>query len=261
MAEPALSVIVPVYNESSRLEASLSAIQTYLRVRRTAFEIVVVDDGSRDATVEVAERFARKHGSPEQVRILTNPVNHGKGFSVRQGMLAARAGLALMTDADLSTPISELAKLEARLRDADLDIAMGSRDLPQSRIEIRQPRRREVLGKLFNRVVRPLTGLPYRDTQCGFKLFRLDSCREVFRRQRTQGFVFDVEILVIARRWGLRVEEVPVIWRHAEGSKVRPLGHLVPVVIDLLRIRLNNARGLYGYDPRRDDTASTGERR
>jgi dolichyl-phosphate beta-glucosyltransferase len=248
MVEPALSVIVPAYNEGSRLELSLSRIQAHLRDRRIPYEILVVDDGSQDATLEVAERFSREHALPEEVRILRNLVNRGKGYSVREGMLAARSDLALMTDADLSTPITELAKLEACLESGGLDIAMGSRDLEQSRVEIRQPWRREVLGKLFNRVVRLLTGLPFRDTQCGFKLFRLSSCRDVFRCQRTHGFVFDVELLVIARRWGLRAEEVPVVWRHAEGSKVRPVGHLLPVVIDLLRIRLNNARGLYGRD-------------
>lgn len=248
MVEPALSVIVPAYNEASRLELSLSRIQAYLKDRQIPYEILVVDDGSQDATVEVAEHFSREHARPEEVRILRNPVNRGKGYAVREGMLAARSDLGLMTDADLSTPITELAKLEACLQSGELDIAMGSRDLEQSQVEIRQPWRREALGKLFNRVVRLLTGLPFQDTQCGFKLFRLNSCRDVFRCQRTHGFVFDVEILVIAHEWGLRAEEVPVVWRHAEGSKVRPIGHLVPVVIDLLRIRLNNARGLYRRD-------------
>lgn len=223
----------------------MASMQSFLRTRGKSYEVIVVDDGSSDGTREVAERFARRYGEPGEFRVLRHEPNRGKGFSVRQGMLESAGELALLTDADLSTPIEELARLEVRLRDAALDIVFGSRDLSGSRVEIHQPWWREQLGRGFNRVVRGLTGLPFRDTQCGFKLFRMESCRDLFRCQRIEGFAFDVELLFIARQWGLLMEEAPVIWRHAEGSKVRPLRHASSVIVDLLGIRLNNAKGLY----------------
>lgn len=264
MAEPNLSVIVPAYNEASRLQRTLGSIRTFLRKRGASFEILVVDDGSSDETAQVAERFSREQADPGELRLLRHFPNRGKGYSVRRGMLEAVGELGLLTDADLSTPITELSSLEQRLIDGGLDIAIGSRDLAESRVEIRQPWWRENLGRAFNRVVRGLTGLPYWDTQCGFKLFRLERCREVFQRQQIHGFVFDVEILFIARKWGLRVEEVPVIWRHAEGSKVSLAGHAASVIVDLLRVRLNNARSLYSRpsrDPRSVAAAGPAEKR
>jgi dolichyl-phosphate beta-glucosyltransferase len=238
-----LSVVVPAFDEEARLDRSLSMIEEYLEKRGRPYEIIVVDDGSTDGTAAIAERRKGTAGGRGKVSCLSNGTNRGKGFSVRRGMLAAEGEFALLTDADLSTPIEELSKLEAAVA-AGCDLAFGSRDLSESDVRVRQPWWRENLGKAFNRFVRLSTRLPYRDTQCGFKLFRMASCREVFRLQRLGGFAFDVEILFIAGRRGLRAREVPVVWRHADGSKVG-LGHAPSIAIDLIRLHLNNARGLY----------------
>lgn len=246
--EPFLSVIVPAFNEEARLAASLERIEHYLLGRGKRFEIIVVDDGSTDRTAEIGRLLAESRTRGNRVRLLCNGVNRGKGFSVRSGMLEAHGELALMTDADLSTPIEEIEKLERRLERESLDLVFGSRDLADSDVQVRQPWIRETLGKLFNRLVRLVTGLPYRDTQCGFKLFRMSSCRPLFERQAVEGFIFDVEILFVARKWSLRMAEVPVIWRHAAGSKVNVLATAPSTIVDLLRIHLNNARSRYSRE-------------
>jgi dolichyl-phosphate beta-glucosyltransferase len=242
--KPHLSVVVPAFNEEARLDLSLRTIEEYFEDCGHPYEIIVVDDGSTDRTAAIAEGRASLPRRWGKVRWLSNEANRGKGFSVRRGMLAAEEGLALLTDADLSTPIAEFDKLREAVASRDCDLAFGSRDLSGSEVRVPQPWWRETLGKGFNRFVRLSTFLPYRDTQCGFKLFRMASCRELFRRQRLAGFAFDVEILFLARKWGLRAEELPVVWCHAEGSKVG-LGHAPSIVIDLVRLHLNNARGLY----------------
>lgn len=244
MSNRPLSVVVPAFNEELRLRASLEELVRVLRESRDAFEILVVDDGSQDRTAEIV-RGCAKHHETGMIRLLTHETNRGKGFSVRQGALAADGELLLMTDADLSTPLSELEKLERRLEESSLDIALGSRAVPGARIEIHQPWYREGLGKSFNRLMRWVTGLPFKDTQCGFKVFRMSTCRDVFERQRLEGFAFDVEILFIAGKWGLRAEEIPVEWHHSDDSRVRPFSHAPSVIVDLLRLHLNNANGLY----------------
>jgi dolichyl-phosphate beta-glucosyltransferase len=239
-----LSVVIPAYNEELRLQETLEELVRFLRSSRDAFEILVVDDGSEDRTAAIIRKCAERN-EPGMIRLLTHEANRGKGFSVRQGALAAEGELLLMTDADLSTPLGELEKLETRLETSSLDIAFGSRAVPGARIEVHQPWYRESLGKGFNRLMRWVTGLPFQDTQCGFKLFRMSTCRSVFERQRVDGFSFDVEVLFIALKWGLRVEEIPVEWHHSGDSKVRPFSHAPSVIVDLLRLHLNNANGLY----------------
>lgn len=244
-SEPFLSVVVPAFNEESRLAASLDRIEGYMELLGKSFEVIVVDDGSTDQTAEIGRRLSARPLKGQRIRLFCNGENRGKGFSVRRGMLAARGEFALMTDADLSTPIEEFENLEKRLQDEGLDLVFGSRDLEDSDVQVRQPWIRETLGKLFNRLVRLVTALPYRDTQCGFKLFRMKSCRPLFECQSVEGFIFDVEILFVARKWSLKMAEVPVTWRHAEGSKVSVVATAPSTIIDLFRIHLNNARSRY----------------
>lgn len=199
-------------------------------------EVIVVDDGSRDGTARVVENFARDHAC---LRLLPNPGNRGKGFAVRHGMLKATGEWILYTDADLSSPIGELEKLCRAAREQAAAVAIGSRAMDRALVEVRQPLMRELSGRFFNRVMRLVTGLPFRDTQCGFKLYRADAAREIFSRQKQDGFSFDVEDLLIARKLGIRVVEVPVRWANAEGTKVR-LSQGMKSFADLVKIRLDH---------------------
>jgi len=239
-----LSVVIPAYNEESRLGQSLEAIASYLEKRAIEFELIVVDDHSSDGTSRLVEEAARKAARPDVVRLLVNSENRGKGYSVRRGMLEARAPFALMTDADQSAPIEEIEHLECHVIHGDKDIALGSRDLSDSVITRRQAWYRENSGKLFNRVVRLVTGLPYRDTQCGFKLFRMSSCRALFEAQTLDGYGFDVQILYMARMRGLSMVEVPIVWKHSPGSKVHLIRDGARMLWDLARIRTRSARGV-----------------
>lgn len=238
-----ISVVIPAFNEQDRLPATLEAVLAHLEQGGWPdFEILVVDDGSTDATRSIAEEFAARH--PE-VRVLANPGNRGKGFSVRHGMLRAEGDWVLFTDADLSAPIAELDKLLRAVHENRADVAIGSRALDRSLIGVHQSWFREQAGRVFNLMVRLLVGLPFWDTQCGFKLFSARAAREVFRRVRLEGFGFDVEALFIARKLGLRVVEVPVRWNHVEGTKVHLWRDSVRMFLDLLRVRFNQLRGLY----------------
>jgi dolichyl-phosphate beta-glucosyltransferase len=232
-----ISIIIPAYNEEKRLPATLSTVQAYLKAASWEFtEIVVVDDGSRDATAEIA----RKAG----VRLLQNPGNRGKGYSVRHGMLDAKGDWLLFSDADLSTPIEELEKLWGAVERERAQAAIGSRDLDRSLIGVRQPLFREFGGRFFNLVIRLVTGLPFHDTQCGFKLFEGVAAREIFKRQRVERFGFDVEVLFIAQRLGYRTLEVPVRWNDVAGTKVKMLGALA-AFLDPLKVRWNSIAGKY----------------
>jgi dolichyl-phosphate beta-glucosyltransferase len=234
-------VVVPAYNEERRLLTSLPKISGYLRAHFVRHEILVVDDGSTDATAAVVTAFAQ---DAPAVRLLQLPVNSGKGAAVRAGMLAAAGDLVWLSDADLSTPIEELDNVLRHLR-AGVDVVIGSRDLPESQIQRHQNPLRETMGKLFNLIVRLLSGLPYHDTQCGFKCYRRAAARAIFHRARINGFAFDVETLVLARRLGCRTVEMPVRWVNCPQSKVRILRHPAEMVLELLTIRLNEARGRY----------------
>ena len=240
MNAPALSVVIPAYNEESRLPATLRRVVAFLGARPVSFEILVVDDGSGDATGD----GARDLGDP-RIAVLKNATNRGKGYSVRRGMLAARGSRRLITDADLSTPIEDIRRLEAPL-DAGFDVAIGSRALPASRVEVRQAFARESMGRLFNLGVRLLRLGEFRDTQCGFKLFTASAASAAFSPCGLDGFCFDVEALAVARRRGLRIAEVGVTWRNDAATHVGLVqGGLA--FLDLLRIRVNLSRGR--YDP------------
>lgn len=234
----AISIVIPAYNEESRLPATLQCILEFLhRKDMGPAEILVVDDGSRDGTVAAA-------GGLPSVRVLRNPGNRGKGYAVRHGMLAADGEWTLFTDADLSTPIEELEKLWRVARESGADVVIGSRAMDRSLIGIHQSFLRESTGKLFNLMMRWITGLPFHDTQCGFKLFRTKAAHAIFKRQRLDGFGFDVEVLFIARILGFRAMEVPVRWNNSAGTKVSLFGGL-QAFIDPLRVRWNQRTGKY----------------
>ncbi len=232
-----ISIVIPAYNEAQRLPGTLERVRGFLNRSACEFaEIVVVIDGSRDATAEAA----RAAGA----RVLENPGNRGKGYSVRRGMLDAKGEWALLTDADLSTPIEDLEKLWAAAEQRNLQIAIGSRAVDRSLVGVHQPLFREAMGRIFNLAVRAATGLPYRDTQCGFKLFEANAAREIFGRQLLEGFGFDVEILFIARRLGYAAAEIPVRWNNAAGSTVSLLRGVM-AFLDPLKVRWNGLTGRY----------------
>ena len=241
-----LSVVIPAYNEEKRLPQTLERVEQYLTGHTQQSEILVVNDGSRDATGELARGFAAARSSARmRVRVLDNPGNRGKGYSVRHGMLESSLEWVLFSDADLSAPIEECEKLLAAVAAGDCQVALGSRALDRSLIGIHQSVWRENAGRIFNVCMRLFTGLAFADTQCGFKLFRRDAAREVFRRQRLERFGFDVEVLYLARKLGYRSVEVPVRWNHAAGTKVSMLGDSVGMFLDLWRVRWNDMIGRY----------------
>ena len=231
---PELSIIIPAYNEERRLPRTLDAIRGYLAARAIRAEVIVVDDGSTDSTARLVEE--RRAGWPA-LRLLSNGRNRGKGFSVRHGMLEARGEAALFTDADLSAPIEEADKLLAAL--AQYDVAIGSRAVDRSLIEVHQSRFRELAGIGFNFGVRVMTGLPFVDTQCGFKAFRRARARLVFEQQRAEGFGFDPEVLFLAQRHGLTAVEIPVRWAHDPLTKVHMLRDSFGMLLELFAIRWN----------------------
>jgi glycosyltransferase involved in cell wall biosynthesis len=232
-----ISIIIPAYNEEKRLPGTLQAVERYLSQSSWEFaEIVVVNDGSRDATAAIA----RKAGA----RVLENPGNRGKGYSVRHGMLEAKGEWSLLTDADLSAPIEELERLWRAVASENAKIAIGSRAVDRSLIGVHQPAFRETMGRLFNLVMRIVTGLPFRDTQCGFKLFETAAAGEIFRRQKLEGFGFDVEVLYIAQHLGLRTLEIPVRWNDVAGTKVS-LTRGLAAFLDPIKVRWNGVRGVY----------------
>lgn len=244
---PQLSLIIPAYNEAKRLPRTLAQVSDYLSRGlwgATDVEILVVDDGSTDETVRIAEDWAR---SLPSLRVVRNGTNRGKGYSVRHGMLEARGRVALFTDADLSSPIEESSKLLDAIA-AGNDVAIGSRALDRSLIEVHQSPYRELAGIVFNAFVRLFTGLNFHDTQCGFKAFIHDHSRIVFEQQRIEGFGFDPEILFLAKRHGLRSSEVAVRWAHDPATKVHVIRDSLRMFGDLIYIRWNWLLGRY---PRR----------
>jgi glycosyltransferase involved in cell wall biosynthesis len=215
---PPFSVVIPCFNEERRVSETLRVTIEYLAANAPDSELIVVNDGSTDATATIARKILSE--AKIATRLLENFPNRGKGAAVRTGLLAAREPIGLFSDADLSTPIEEAPKLIEPIANGEVDIAFGSRALDRSLIGIHQPWRREQAGRVFNLLVRVATGLPFWDTQCGFKAFRLDVCRPILEEARIDGFAFDVELLYLAHRAGLRIREIPVRWNHAEGSKV-----------------------------------------
>jgi glycosyltransferase involved in cell wall biosynthesis len=238
---PRYSIVVPAYNESARLPAALQQILDHVHQQHWNVEVVVVDDGSRDDTVEVARRFAAEH--PE-VRVIQNPGNQGKGYAVRNGMLQARGEVMLFTDADLSSPISEASKLFAAL-EAGADVAIGSRWLDPSLQFRRQSLQRRMLSRIYHFYLRLLLRFPYRDTQCGFKAFSRSAAEIIFPLQLVRRWGFDPEVLYLAHRHGMKVAEIPVKWGHDEGSKINPVRDGLRMGIDGLKVRWYAMRGKY----------------
>jgi len=235
------SFIVPAYNESGRIRPTLDEILRYTAEQNWDVEILVVDDGSHDDTADVIREYARGYS---QIRLLQNPGNRGKGYSVRNGMLHARGDICLFTDADLSSPISEAPKLFEAIR-AGADGAIGSRWLRAELQTERQPLYRQAFGRIFNLVLRVFLGLRFKDTQCGFKAFRREAAQRIFPLQKIERWGFDPEILYIARRMGLQVAEVPVLWAHSEGTRLHPFRDGMRMFVDVLHIRWNALSGAY----------------
>lgn len=230
-----LSVVIPAFNEERRLPDTLENVVSFFdKLPLERLEILIVDDGSTDRTADVVRRRMQ---SDARFRLLQNPGNRGKGYAVRHGMLQSQGEWRLLTDADLSTPITEVCKLH-RAADANkAAVAIGSRAIDRSLIARHQSFFRELGGRFFNVVMRGITGLPFADTQCGFKLYRADAAQAIFSRQRLDGFSFDVEDMFIAQSLGITVTEVPVAWANAEGTKVS-LRSTLRAFTDLIRIRL-----------------------
>jgi glycosyltransferase involved in cell wall biosynthesis len=238
MPEPFLSIVVPAYNEGRRIRSTLEKLCHFRESESYSIELIVVDDGSTDQTVEIVSEFPG-------IRLVRNDRNHGKGFTVRHGVLEARGELILTTDVDLSAPIEELEKLLSALKSSGADAAAGSRALKRELIGIHQPWFRDRAGRFFNLLVRVFTGLRLHDTQCGFKLFRQSSTRRAFEMMRVEGFGFDPELLFLIEKQGGKVVEVPVRWNDNPATKIRFLRDSTRMFLDLLAIRWRAFTGQY----------------
>lgn len=229
-----MSIILPAYNEENRLGPTLTRIGEYLDTKEWTAEIIVVDDGSKDGTVDLVEEWMKKD---ERIKLVRNPENKGKGFSVRNGMLRAKGRYRLFSDSDLSTPIEELDKLLSYIG-GRTDVTIGSRSIEGSDVQVSQALYRMLMGRIFNLIVRILFQTKMRDTQCGFKLFTRKAAEDVFPKAVVNRFGFDVEVLFLAEKLGYKVQEVPVVWINSEESKVSAVRDSIGMFIDLFRIRL-----------------------
>jgi glycosyltransferase involved in cell wall biosynthesis len=241
---PKLSIVIPAYNEAARLGRSLRSIVGYLNERRAESELIVVDDGSTDNTAEIAEQNLADSGAVV-TRVIRYEQNRGKGHAARTGLLAARANIALFSDADLSTPITETPKLVDPIRRGECDLTFGSRALDRRLIGVHQPWRREQGGRVFNLIVRLATGLPFWDTQCGFKVFRMNVCRPLIEAAQIDRFGFDVELIYLAHLARLRLREIPVRWNDDPASKVAVMRDSLRMVDEVRRIRRAADAGEY----------------
>lgn len=242
--KPDVSIVIPAYNESDRLGGPLATILEFVKTSGINAEIIVVDDGSSDNTAAFAkEKLASEPDVPSSV--IRYEQNRGKGFAVKTGLLAASADIALFTDADLSTPISEMSKLTDPLLAGDADVTFGSRALDRTLIGTHQPWRREQGGRVMNLIIRTMSGLPFADTQCGFKAFNMVKFRLLLDLMAIDRFGFDVEFLFVANHNGLRLKEIPVRWNDVEGSKVSVFRDTRRMISELSQIRRNAKRGKY----------------
>jgi dolichyl-phosphate beta-glucosyltransferase len=239
------SFVIPAYNESVRIRPTLDELLRYTQEQNWTVEILVVNDGSTDDTAQIIREYGKLH---PQVLLVENPGNRGKGFSVRNGMLHARGDICLFTDADLSSPITEAHRLFDAI-DQGADIAIGSRWLRSELQSERQPLYRQAFGRIFNLVLRVILGLRFADTQCGFKAFRRDAAQRIFPLQKIERWGFDPEILFLARRAGLQVDEVPVLWAHSEGTRLNPFRDGFRMFVEVLRIRWYAISGEYSASP------------
>lgn len=238
---PFLSVIIPCYNEEKLIGSTLERIAAYLDSKGYPYEVLAVDDGSKDSTTGIIDSFSSKN---KKIRLLKNPRNMGKGYSVRRGFLEARGEYVCFTDADLSTPIEEVEKLLKWLK-SGFDIAIGSRSIAGSNVEVRQKRWRELMGKTFNFLVQSIIFSGIKDTQCGFKCFSQAAAKDVFKKQLVNGFSFDVEALFIANKLGYKIKEVPIKWVNRFESRVNPIIHPLQMIKDTLKVRLRDIAGGY----------------
>jgi dolichyl-phosphate beta-glucosyltransferase len=250
---PAYSIVIPAYNESARLGATLTTVLGYVHQQNWDTEILVVNDGSRDNTAEIIRSFAAKDPI---IRLVENPGNRGKGYSVRNGMLNARGQIVLFSDADLSSPIEEAPKLFRALEDG-ADIAIGSRWLRAETQTQRQPLHRQLFGRIFNLMLRVTLGLHFKDTQCGFKAFKRPAVDAIFPLQRIERWGFDPEVLFLARKFGFNVQEIPVAWGHSGGTRINPLVDGSRMFLEMLRIRWYDLTGKYNDRRSEAHTAET----
>jgi glycosyltransferase involved in cell wall biosynthesis len=241
MSHPQLSVIIPAYNESGRIEATLERVMACIEAQGWDAEVLVVDDGSKDATPEIIQSWILRY---PRLHLIQNPGNRGKGYSVRNGLLQAAGDVVMFTDADLSAPMEEAGLLLEAIENG-ADVAIGSRWLDRGRQTIHQPLYRQFFGRCFNAITRVVMGLPFKDTQCGFKAFRRESAQVIFRLQRIERWGFDPEILFIARRLKYRIVEVPVTWGHDERSRMSYLRDGIKMLEEMAVIRWNSLAGRY----------------
>ena len=241
---PKYSIVIPAYNERARILATLQSVVSTVRARGWVAEVIVVNDGSSDETARLVLDFAKT--APE-VRLIENPRNCGKGYSVRSGLLHAQGEIVMFTDADLSAPMEEADRLFAAIA-GGADIAIGSRWLETRRQTHRQPLYRQIFGRCFNALTRMVMRLPYADTQCGFKAFTRDAAQTIFQLQTIERWGFDPEILFIARKRGFRVQEVPVSWAHDARSRMSYLRDGLQMLKELAIVRWNALTGKYGRD-------------
>jgi len=242
--KPDVSIVIPAYNESDRLGGPLASILDFISTTGLNAEVIVVDDGSTDNTANIAEKaFAAMPNIPATV--IRYEKNRGKGFAVKTGLLAAKADVALFTDADLSTPIEELSKLVDPIRKGDFDVTFGSRALDRTLIGTHQPWRREQGGRVINFIIRTMSGLPFSDTQCGFKAFNMLKFRPLLDVMAIDRFGFDVEFLFVANYHNLRLSEIPVRWNDVAGSKVSAIRDTRRMITELIQIRRNARQGVY----------------
>ena len=234
---PAFSLVIPAFNEAHRIGDTLVQVLAYLTAASPTSEVIVVDDGSSDGTADVV-RAAFANATEVESRLIQHSPNRGKGAAVRDGLRAASRPIALFSDADLSTPIEEAPKLIEPIYAGQVDVAFGSRALDRRLIGTRQSWGREQGGRVFNLLVRVSTGLPFWDTQCGFKAFRLEAFRPVLEKAHSDGFGFDVELLFLARKAGLRMREIPVRWNHHEGSKVHFVHDSLHMLQEVIAMRM-----------------------
>ena len=241
MAHPQLSIVIPAYNESARIEDALDRVLSCVEKQNWDAEVLVVDDGSKDDTAAIVQRWMHDH---PRLHLIQNPGNKGKGYSVRNGLLQAAGDIVMFTDADLSAPMEEASRLLAALADG-ADVAIGSRWLDRARQTIHQPLYRQFFGRCFNWITRTVMGLPFKDTQCGFKAFKRPAAQIIFRLQTIERWGFDPEILFIARKLKYVIREVPVTWGHDERSRISYLKDGMKMLEDMARIRSNSMRGRY----------------
>lgn len=241
---PTYSIVIPAYNEGQRITATLDKVLAYIGQRRWNAEVIVVDDGSRDDTPAIVQGYAQRHPA---VRLLQNPGNKGKGYSVRHGMLHARGHFLLFSDADLSSPIHEAEKLFSALADG-AEVAIGSRWLRRELQTERQPFYRQLFGRVFNLHLRALLGLKFKDTQCGFKAFTAHAAQVLFPRQKIERWGFDPELLFLARKFGLPIREIAVEWAHDDRTKISYLKDGLRMGMETLRVRWNSLTGQYARE-------------